>query len=213
MGREDWYRNSTWSPEDQAAFHARLKRSRGSFHKSQYLRIQALYLAKAGNHLASLELLDQLLREHPDPSQLSTAYLQRAESLLALGRLEEAVVEFRNSLQAEKDHPGVQTGTWIEFPWHIAVMGLEHLYDEALSLIDRSRLGDGLIFPVLRFRYSASLALIAGARGERSAARMFAEEALKSANANHSGFRYHPDFGLVGEVDPQIWNRLVALTA
>src|SRR2546421_136048 len=66
MGRHDWYRNETWTPEVQAAFRERFDRSRGSFHKAQYLRIQAFYLAKAREHRAALELLNELLEKHPD---------------------------------------------------------------------------------------------------------------------------------------------------
>jgi len=44
MATEEWFRNTTWNKDIDAEFEARLKRSRGSFHKAQYLRIQAGYL-------------------------------------------------------------------------------------------------------------------------------------------------------------------------
>ena len=43
---EEWFRRKTWTQEDREAFFARLKRSRGLFHKAQYLRVQAYELAE-----------------------------------------------------------------------------------------------------------------------------------------------------------------------
>jgi hypothetical protein len=48
MSKTEWFRRTTWTPEDEASFRARLKRSRGSFHKAQYLRIQAEHLQEVG---------------------------------------------------------------------------------------------------------------------------------------------------------------------
>ena len=46
MSKDDWFRRTTWSDEDERAFFARLVRSRGIFRKAQYLRIQAVTLRK-----------------------------------------------------------------------------------------------------------------------------------------------------------------------
>lgn len=48
MGRDDWYRRTTWTSEDAEAFFDRLNRSRGLESKAQYVRIQALDLEEAG---------------------------------------------------------------------------------------------------------------------------------------------------------------------
>lgn len=41
MRADDWYRNEIWTDEIEQRFNEQLKRSRGSYNKSQYLRIQA----------------------------------------------------------------------------------------------------------------------------------------------------------------------------
>jgi hypothetical protein len=42
MSSDDWYRNQTWSEDIEAAFNAKLARSRSQ--KAQYLRIQGSIL-------------------------------------------------------------------------------------------------------------------------------------------------------------------------
>ncbi|MGA2584233.1 MAG: hypothetical protein ABSG31_13220 [Tepidisphaeraceae bacterium] len=207
MGREDWYRSRTWSEEDRAAFYARLKRSRGAFHKAQYLRIQAVYLAEAGNHGAALDLLTELFRDCPDPSQLAQAALQRATSLLAIGRVDEAIDEYRHSLQTQRAHPGWKTGGHLEFAWLIAVRGMSNLYDEAIAVLDEFSGRVSLAFPQHRYMHACARAIIADSRGDIKAAREFATKALDAASAEHSGFRYHPQLGLVS-ADAEMRRRL-----
>jgi len=207
MGKEDWYRSQTWSEENRVAFYARLKRSRGNFHKAQYLRIQALYLAQAGNHAAALDLLTELFRDYPDPSQLAEASLQRAGSLLAIGNENEAIDEYRRSIERERANPRYKTTCRLDFAWLIAVRGMSHLYDEAIAVLGELSKPVDLLFPQQRYQYATIHALIAGARGERKAARDFASKALEAAAAQHSGFQYHSQLGLVN-ADPEMRRRL-----
>ena len=74
MSSDDWYRRTTWTDTDRSEFHARLKRSSGDFHKAQYLRIQAHYLANANLTQGAVELLDQLIADFPDPSAIRGMY-------------------------------------------------------------------------------------------------------------------------------------------
>src|SRR5581483_9187282 len=86
MGREDWYRRTTWSEIDQKQFFDRLKRSREAFHKVQYLRIQALYLQESGLHHDAIALLNKLLTDYPNESfEELPALHQKAECLWAVG--------------------------------------------------------------------------------------------------------------------------------
>ena len=51
MSADDWYRNSDWDAEIEAAFEARLARSRSQ--KAQYLRIQGSILKEARPQVAT----------------------------------------------------------------------------------------------------------------------------------------------------------------
>ena len=116
MGRDDWYRHTKWSKAVQAEFRERLGRSRSSFHKAQYLRIQAVYLARAGHHKPAIQLLDEVFRDYPEQSELAQSHLQKAESLVALGDITQAADEYRASLEAERRSASIKTGCWLQFP-------------------------------------------------------------------------------------------------
>ena len=213
MGRLDWYRQTVWNDENRLAFHERLNRSRGSYHKAQYLRIQALYLKDAGYHDAAIQLLDELFEKYPDPSQLSSARSIRATCLLALGRISDVVGEYRLSLQAERDNPTVRSGSWLNFACLIAFHQLSELYDEALKVLEEFSATNVLIVPAQRFQYASARAFIADAKGDSEAASQFAKTALNEAAAGHSGFRCHPQFGLVKGMDERLERQLQKLAA
>ena len=118
------FRRTTWSAQDRADFQARLKRSRGDTTKAQYLRIQSLYLAESGYHEAALSLLDQQLRDHPSSFQTAHSLLQRAQSLDALGRHEEAIASYRASLKVQAESPNFQSGVELYFAWFVVMRKL-----------------------------------------------------------------------------------------
>ena len=182
--------------------------------KAQYLRIQASYLADAGYHAEALELLDQLLSEHPVASELAQAHLQKALSLDVMGRDDEAVEAYRASLLAERQRPTFRTAGWVEFAWFVAWKEKRELFDEALAVLAEFKSTGsaiGLMFPAGRFKYEGALALMAATCGDSERARGFAQRALESAAATDSGLRYHPEFGLIGTLDAAVRARLEAI--
>jgi tetratricopeptide (TPR) repeat protein len=69
MSKDDWYRNTIWTKEIEEAFESRLKRSRGNFHKAQYLRIQASYLIDSPHKPSQekgVELMHRLFSSYPE---------------------------------------------------------------------------------------------------------------------------------------------------
>jgi hypothetical protein len=222
MGREDWYRATSWGHEQEKAFFDRLHRSRGAFHKAQYLRIQALYLQSTGSPELiekALELLAILVRECPDESQLSLAHLQTARGRLALGRVEEAVASFKFSLDAQRRFRGIRAGAHLEFGWTIVQRRLTHLYADALSALDE--FGGDERLPVEQYQAFAIRAIILEALGNAAEAARFAQASLDAAGLRHSGFARHPDLGLVNQSDervntqlrrlcePSLWRRMI----
>jgi tetratricopeptide (TPR) repeat protein len=213
MGKDDWFRRSTWTDRDRNEFHARLKRCRAVSNKSQFLRIQAEYLASAGLHLEAIELLDRLFEEYPERIQLAQAHLQRARSSVSLGQLDRALIEFRASLQAERDFPNVRTNAWLDFGMFVVERELTDLYDEALSVLKEFRVNLGLSFPAFEYRFWAIQAVIAGSKREMDSAGRFALLAFAEAEKVHSGLRYHAKLGLVSSQPEWLERKLRAIVS
>ncbi|HEV2948855.1 MAG TPA: hypothetical protein VGX70_15895 [Gemmataceae bacterium] len=211
MSRDDWYRRTSWSAADQGEFFDRLGRSRTSANKAQYLRIQATCLADADLNVAAVQLLNLLTRDFPERTELAQAHLQKAQCLIELREPQRAITEFRLSLQAQRDCPNVCTMCWLEFPWYLVRQNLTEYYEEALSVLEEFKSDTGLTYPIERYLYTATHALIAEARGDRDLARKFATQALQLEAQKFSGLRYHPNLGLVEEADSKIHRCLVAL--
>ncbi|GAA3555647.1 hypothetical protein [Marinobacter xestospongiae] len=202
MGRDDWYRNTKWSPADSEAFQIRLARSRSAFSKAQYLRIQASYLEGAGFIQSALELLEQMLEECPVESELALAHLQKAQCFELLGRTGEAVVEARIALATEREVPKYRNEAWLWFPLLIVQHRFSDLYSEALAILEDFE--PPILFPKDRYSRHAVRAIIAAELGQRAEARSEARQALAEANVEHSGIRYHPRVGIVKEQAPDM---------
>jgi hypothetical protein len=80
--------------------------------------------------------------------------------------------------------------------------------DEAL----RELAGDLLPFPIQRFKFHAAQALLADGHDPAVATHQ-AILALQTAQATHSGFRYHGNLGLVGAMYANLRQRLDVLAA
>lgn len=205
----EWFRRTSWSPDDEREFFARLKRSRGARNKSQYLRIQASHLEGTGDSRlveVSLGLLSLLLRDYAEPSQVACAWKQRASCHERLDQIDEAMEAYRKAIQAEQEQPNWKTGAALDFAWLVATRRLRFVYEEALRLLDASQAS--VTFPLDAFRHSAIRAMIAADRGDRASAGRFAQAALESADRKESGFRYHKNLGLVGSKHREVVEQL-----
>lgn len=214
MGRNDWFRRKTWTKADQDAFIARLNRSRSAAKKAQYLRIQALSLQSVGTEemlRASIALLNQFFEEYPDAFDLAQAYLQKAECLLALGDESGATEYFRSALEVERERSSVQTTASLKFGWLVVERDLRDLYDEALQAIETNTEPGRMIFPYEHYMVNAVRAVITEERGYHEIARELAQRALDAASQTDSGFRYHPNVGLVRDTENPVHARLVQI--
>jgi hypothetical protein len=209
MGKQDWYRNLTWTPEIRAQFFARLKRSRNVFHKAQYIRIQAYTLqhdASPPLYETALELLDYLFKEYPDPSQLALAYLQKAQCLEAIGCIADSTQAYLSSLLAEETYPGAKPIAPIDFAMFVLRHKLRQYYAIALSNLECINLHT--LFPIQEYEANAAHALILVENGKGNEARQYAIKALGAAKKTNSGFYNHPALGLVKQVDSQLHSQL-----
>ena len=212
MSSEDWFRRTTWTDDDRSDFSGRLKRAR-KYNRPQYLRIQAVHLAGAGNHVAALQLLDQFLDIDDGGIDLAQAQLQRAESLLAKGNKLDAINAFRASLDAERKRPNVQTEAWLLFPWFIVETQNVELHAEAGDILSEFAKLRSPTFPVSDYRFHCVKAILLAHDGDHAQARDHAEKALAASNATHSGFRYHSRLGLVRDKSTTVHERVCQIAA
>ena len=192
MSRDDWHRNTEWSPDIEARFNEKLRRARDKF---QPLRVQAYYLAEQYPKVA-LMLLERYFQSG-DHFDKATAYVHQAQAFLSLGEKRKAITALQLALKREREFPNVKTTAWSEFALLVATEREESLYTDVLSVLSQQKPSD-LVFPVDRFKWFLAHALICDALGEKDMARNSAFKALEWSNLKHSGFRYHPNLGLVG---------------
>lgn len=209
---KDWYRRTTWTAEDAADFEERLGRAR-KYNRAQYLRIQACHLEDVGDDTllpAALGLLDRILREYPDETfEIASTYLQRASCLGRLGDVDGQLEALRASLQAEREYPSVGTDAWLEFGWLVATRRMMDSYEEALAVLNE--FAETLLFPIHRYKFHGTRALIVKEVGDDQLAREEARLALEAAAAGDSGLPYHPTVGLVEETPDEVQTRLEAI--
>ncbi|MDB5335265.1 MAG: hypothetical protein JWN70_884 [Planctomycetaceae bacterium] len=203
MTKTEWFRNTSWNEAIEETFNDRIRRARS---KDQYLRIQASLLVASHPEVA-LRLLDSYF-ELPDPFDKAQAHVDRAAAFTALGRLDEALTSYDAALAQEKLQPQILTLAYIELPYLIAAHRVRGQYARAKQLLQDH--ASRLSFPVDHFRWHAALALMAIDTGDPVLAKRHATNALEMAAAEHSGFRYHPNLGLVTNQYDNLVQKMVA---
>jgi tetratricopeptide (TPR) repeat protein len=212
MGKTEWFRRTSWTEVDRLEFRVRLERSRSPFHKAQYLRIQAHHLecdADPPQVGAALELLEELLREYPEPSQVGEVHRQRGSCLAKLGHLEQALRSFQAALDAERRYPGVQGTAYLDYAEVVLQLGRSELYEDALACLGQR--AEKTPFPITQYRSDVATAFLCERLGRTAEARAAATQALAAAAKTESPFRYHRRLGLVEDADPNVQGHLLRL--
>ncbi len=201
MSREDWYRNKEWNSDIELAFFTKLKRARD---KGQYLRIQACTLASIHPKVA-LRLLDEYFTL-PLARDRTQAYVDRANSYLTLGDVDQAILSYEAALAREAEFPKSLTQAYIDLPYLIVSRSLTAHYHRARELLQAHV--HRLLFPVDFFKWNACQAPLANVQDQKSEAVRYAKAALEAAHKTSSGFRYHPTIGLVSNEHSDVLARL-----
>lgn len=201
MGRLDWCQNTSWNADIEAAFLGKLARAKN---KAWYLRIQAAALVSSHPEVA-LRLLDQYSALGADSSQ-AEAHFNRGRAHAALRNVDAAIAAFEAAVACEAANPLFRTWVYVELPVLIATERRQALYDRALELLARNK--GRPLFPAELYKWHGARALILHDRGEASAARDAARQALDAASSTRSGFRHHPNVGLVADTSDAFGTRL-----
>ncbi len=176
------------------------------------MRIQAVHLMQSGarsNVQAALDLLNLCLAEYaPDATELEELHQARGGCFEQLGQANAALDAYRLALQARRAAPGVQTTAPLDFAYLVVREHRTDLYVEAMDALTQYVEPVVLLFPDTQYRYCAASAIIAQETGETARARDFASKALQAASKTGSGLSYHPDVGVVTNIDRDIERRL-----
>lgn len=205
MARDDWFRNTSWDADIEAAFHERLRRARD---KPQYLRLQAWHLRES-HPRAALALLDQYFALGDDHFDAAQAHVDRGCALRALGDTQGALSSYEAALAREALSPGTRTQAYLDLPCLVAEARVTHLYLRALEVLDAHR--GQAIFPVEHYRVNGARALLLRELGRIEEARAAARLAMAAAGEGKSGFHHHPTLGLVERTDDDFGRRVAAL--
>ena len=156
---DDWFRNSDWNPAIEALSFDRLRRARK---KEQYLVIQAGYLVER-HPTAALALLDRYFATG-DRFHMAQALVEQATAYLALCAKQGAIELLQRALRCERESRIMKTNAWSQHALLVATDKLEHLYDDALRVLEENK-DHATFFRVDGFLWYAAGALIADARG------------------------------------------------
>ncbi len=194
-GRDDWYRNETWSQDIEDAFLYKLGRSRSS--KDQHLSIQISYLdsqfPKEALRLA--ELFHEICGDVVGFS-LQRVLLAEATAHMALMQRESALQKMYAHHNASlQGSPADQ----MALPYFVAVQGFTAEFEAAVRLLDEIKF-DGFFLVKEQFRWRSANAVIRFKLGQCDLAREYASKALLVLDAEHSGIERHPTVGLVDTV-------------
>jgi len=92
---DDWFRNKVWNSRIEEAFFSKLSRARSQ--RDQYLVIQASTIAAIVPD-AALKLVDLYFDTRTDRFQDMPALHAKADALLAMDRLAEAIFAYKDAL-------------------------------------------------------------------------------------------------------------------
>lgn len=201
MSDEHWYRNAEWGPQIEAAFNAKLGRSRSQ--KAQYLRIQGSTL-KETHPAVAIELFDRCIAMD-DPFQTAHAHLDQAHAYVVLGDIEGALTSLEAAIDSERRFPICRTSAPFDYTMMVALYRRSERYDAALKILDR--LGAGP-FALNDFQAQAARALIFWERGEHDRARRAAEQALVAEAVDIGWIPGFPDVGIVPTTDNALSQRV-----
>jgi tetratricopeptide (TPR) repeat protein len=207
---EEWYARKKWSEADQADFFARLKRSRSSYHKAQYLWVQGRELEKVGLLQEAMALFDKMLAEYPEDFFLALVCQHKASCLAKLGKLDQAVVFYRRALDAQRKEPNHFTQAPNEFGRFVVDHKLKKFYREVLDMLDELK-APGTHFPNEIYEENGIRAIINEELGKHEKAAQFAAVALNAAAQNRSNFRRHPKLGLVKDRESKFYEAIEAI--
>ncbi len=210
MSKEDWYRNTSWNEEIEEAFENRLKRSRGDFNKSQYLRIQASHLLYSQNEKfqeKGVELMKRVISSYPNESDSVFANEQLGDFYLAKSDFENAEKYFRvvTEFYYTKNRSNTSGLADLKLCEVILQTKQKEKFEEAYKIFNKfEKTGGRLLLNSDRFYYGNLRANLCYEMKKYDEASEFAKQTLEIAQITEPQFNKHKTVGLVNATEEQI---------
>ena len=192
---EDWFRSADWSPEAQADFEARLRRSRDWNH-AQYIRIKGLALREAGLHQPARDLWKRILDEDLGHDFEKAGTLEHLGDSYRDTEPEQSTTYYRRLLSEHPTLNGTTATVEIALAELEMAKGRRADTDEALALLNSFLERGTSQFPNVLFRWHLVLIDVAQATGEKDTVRRAARTALNLAERGPV-FPRHKTVGIV----------------
>jgi hypothetical protein len=192
-GRTDWVSSPDWSPEIEAEFEAKLRRARN---KGEYLRVKGVTLIQQEDQQrreAGRILLRRLVAEYPDTLTIAWAYESLGDADALDGLDGDAENRYREAIDAYRRTPGVQGNAEIKLAGLIARTKQRSKYNEAETILDRSR----PVWKIEHFWVHLARARIAADLGDAAVAGTQARLALTAEADPKPQAPRHPALGHV----------------
>jgi tetratricopeptide (TPR) repeat protein len=186
----EWFRNTTWDESIEAAFNAKLTRSRTQ--QAQYLRIQGSLL-KESHPEAALGLLRRCI-DLGDEFYLAAAHLDAAQAHYSLGDVDQSLASLEAAMEQEARYPLVRTSARFDYLMLVALHERKERYDAALALLD---LPDLALFPAMEFQREAARAVILATHGRHEEARAAARLAMAAEAVRTGWIPGYPEVGVL----------------
>ncbi|WP_340588648.1 hypothetical protein [Erythrobacter alti] len=152
----DWFRNTDWDDEIEAAFFAKLDRARSQ--RDQYIVLQAHHLSQTHPEVA-LRLIDLYNETRKEDFHDIRAERIVAAAKFAMGGYVEALDDYLKMLGRQDDDQPMFVGSPLEFAFLAARFRSETHYAAALAQLDSMEPPNAKqVEPY--FRYCAAIALI-----------------------------------------------------
>lgn len=205
----DWYRGTTWTPEDAEQFELRLGRAR-PHNRAQYLRIQVVHLEREGLRAPARELWRRAL-DHGEPGSERWPAMERLAGSLHEDDPEEGERLLRALLAENPPLQGTSHLAHVELADLLAQRGTRAALREARSLLRASE-SMGSSVPIQDFRRELVRARVHHAGGQRRRAAQAARSAL-AASGRETPAASAPGLA-VQDLAPELetWLRSVAET-
>lgn len=210
MATDEWFRNTSWDSNIEADFEARLKRSRGAYHKAQYLRIQASYLLDSSvNDIqqVGLRLMDRLIKDYPTEEFIIIfGHEQLGDYYLKSGDFDKAHKHFRLVTEyylTKNSRSGTSATADLKLAETILTANWTDKFDEAYSLCKNFPL-DKLTFNNEKYYYAVLTAQLCDRLNKKDEAKDFALTAIEISKITEPQFNRHKTVGLVRATNKQL---------